>query len=55
MRSIVKKDRIQEPNSLLLALTLRHYLREVYPVDISGNCELRKKQKLMLLSKSRSI
>jgi hypothetical protein len=41
--------------TFMLALTLRHYLMEIYPLQVVESPKMKKKERLALLKKARTI
>lgn len=55
MQETLTARSFEDDMRFLLSLTLRHYLREVYPLQVVETPKLKKKERLTLLKKARSI
>ena len=55
MQECLSKPDTDRDMQLILAVTLRHYLKEIFPLEVVKNSLLRKKERLGLLKKIRSV
>ena len=55
MREVLRAESTPKEMRHMLAMTLRCYLREVYPLSVCLSSKLKRKAKLSLLKKMRNI